>query len=45
MDKEVEVLRKQNGCMVANGILICHCGKCKQEDYKLPNDFYKLINL
>lgn len=40
--KKVEVRTNQNytlGCMTANGILICYCGKCKQEDYALPTDF------
>lgn len=35
--KKVEVLTLSNneyGCMVANGILICRCGKCKIEMYK-----------
>lgn len=41
--KYVEVLQRKdnNLCMVANGILICRCGKCKPEDYKLPKDFKK----
>ena len=36
---KVEVLQKDNGCVVANGMLICKCGKCEPEDYKLPADF------
>lgn len=30
---------KENQCYISNGILICHCGKCTQEDYPLPKDF------
>lgn len=41
-DKKVEIIEKkvnEKGCMVANGIMICYCGKCKPEDYSLPKDF------
>lgn len=41
MDEKVETLTRADRpmCTVANGILICNCGICKQEDYKLPKDF------
>jgi len=37
----VEIRRKKDNdkCMTANGFLICYCGKCKPEQYKLPEDF------
>ena len=27
-------------CLTANGFLICYCGKCKAEDYRLPKDYF-----
>jgi hypothetical protein len=30
-------------CFVSNGLMICYCGKCKQKDYALPEDFSVLI--
>lgn len=26
-------------CYVENDFLVCFCGKCKPEDYKLPSDY------
>ena len=45
MEEKVEVIKKENGCMLANGILICYCGKCKSGSYPLPRDFKRLSNL
>lgn len=33
--------KDRDGCFTANGLLICRCGKCKLEDYNLPNDLTK----
>lgn len=26
-------------CFVKDGLMVCYCGKCKQENYPLPEDF------
>jgi hypothetical protein len=43
-EEKVEVLERTDRpeCYVANGILICRCGKCVPEDYPLPNDYNNL---
>ena len=40
--EKVELITIHNGemCFVANGILICHCGKCTLEEYKLSKDSF-----
>ena len=46
-DNKIEVLTKENnnvGCILANGILICRCEKCKPKEYELPEDMNKLRN-
>ncbi len=42
--EKVEVIQRKDReyCLTANGFLICRCGKCKPEDYKLPEDFYRV---
>ena len=43
LDK-VELLQRKDRleCMIANGIMICRCGKCIPEDYSLPKDFKRI---
>ncbi len=33
---EVIWLNQEKGCMVANGMFICHCGKCVYESEWIP---------
>ena len=30
-------------CGDNGGIMLCYCGKCKQKEYGLPEDFKKLL--
>lgn len=45
--EKVEVLERKDRpeCMTANGMSICYCGECKQEDYKLPADFARIKDI
>lgn len=44
LEKKIEVRQRKDrmGCYTANGILVCYCGKCESEDYKLPEDLKSL---
>lgn len=46
-ETKVEVLQKEGlpGCYTANGYLVCYCGNCQPEDYKLPTDFRKIVEI
>jgi hypothetical protein len=38
---EIKERKDRPDCKTINGLLYCSCGKCKQEDYRLPEDFPK----
>ncbi len=42
-EDKVQVITRTDrpACSVANGILVCNCGECEPEDYKLPRDYGK----
>jgi hypothetical protein len=45
--KEIDRLLKQKPnppkCFQDENFMYCWCGKCKQKDYELPEDFKKLF--
>ena len=38
IDKKKKEIDKTK-CYTQDGIMVCYCGDCKQDDYKLPTDF------
>lgn len=36
---------KKPDCFTTEEFMFCYCGKCKQEDFQLPDDFKRILSI